>query len=332
MSREKPELTVLLPVYNGEAYLREAIDSILEQTFDDFELLIVNDASQDESVAIIESYTDKRIRLLHNETNLGLAATLNRGLAEARSRWVARHDQDDISHKERLAHQMAYVRKHPETVLLGAQAMMIDEAGRIHRPVYVPRDPYAIRLRACFGNPVLHGTVLYDRDVVLYRYGGYDPNFPNCEDFEFWSRMLRDGVCLRNLRHSLLKYRQHGGSMRSAISGRKNEDYRLTLEANLRHILGEIPEIERISLRVWSFVLKTQYYEGGSVMQHDILAVINVIKHFDRLHPARARSLSLRMEKLRLFLVACLHAHGFGVSFRYAFRGVLRTLFRGSFA
>src|SRR4051794_29608800 len=114
-----PKVTVLLAVYNGERYLREAIDSILGQTFQDFEFLIINDGSTDSTREIILSYHDPRIRLVDNEDNIGQTRSLNRGLALAAGQFVARQDADDISEPERLASQVAFLEIHPEVVLLG---------------------------------------------------------------------------------------------------------------------------------------------------------------------------------------------------------------------
>lgn len=113
---QKPLFSVLMPVYNGEKYLREAIDSILEQTLTDFEFLIIDDGSKDNSVQIINSYNDPRIRLVKNETNLGISKTLNRGIEMASAEFIARMDADDISYPARLQKQYDYLIKHPRVL------------------------------------------------------------------------------------------------------------------------------------------------------------------------------------------------------------------------
>ena len=114
-----PKVTVLMPVYNGEKYLKEAITSILLQTFDDFEFLIINDGSSDASVDIIQSFRDPRIRLVHNDTNIGLIATLNKGLKLAHGKYVARMDQDDISLPRRLEKQTYFMDNNPDVGVCG---------------------------------------------------------------------------------------------------------------------------------------------------------------------------------------------------------------------
>src|SRR4051812_15533497 len=118
---EAPKISVLLPVYNAEPYLKEAIDSVLQQTFADFELIIINDGSKDRSADIIKSYTDKRILFIDQE-NIGLSATLNKGIALARGEYIARQDNDDISRPERFRKQVTYLDAHPRTMLLGTAA------------------------------------------------------------------------------------------------------------------------------------------------------------------------------------------------------------------
>lgn len=322
------KITVLLPLYNGQRFLRKAIDSILAQTYSHFQLLIIDDGSTDESVSIVKSYSDPRIHLLHNESNIGLAATLNRGLQEAKTVWVARHDQDDISFKDRFARQLAYLKKHPDTVLLGGQGTMIDEGGRFQRPLYVPSDRLAVQFRACFGNPFLHGSVVMNREVVLNEFGGYKKNGSDCEDFELWTRMLQKNKKITNLKNRLIYYRQHPNSMRAAVVGKTNFDFKECLKANLFSLLGESDEIYEVSNRIWAFILKTQYIEGGAVSLRDVLAIRKAILLFNSKYNL-SKSIPLRKEKARLHLVSMLHSSGLGVTFRYAVRGFFRSIFLG---
>lgn len=121
MTNRLPSVTILMPVYNGERFLRQTIESILNQTFTDFEYLIIDDASTDTSRDIIRCFNDPRIRLVENVKNDGLIKTLNRGLALAQGEYIARQDQDDISHPTRIEKQFAFLNDNPEIVLLGTQ-------------------------------------------------------------------------------------------------------------------------------------------------------------------------------------------------------------------
>jgi len=142
------QVTIIMPVYNGEVYLREAIDSILDQTLTDFEFLILNDGSSDHSVDIVRSYDDPRIRLVENEANLGVVQTLNRGLDLANGTFIARMDCDDRSLRDRLARQVAFLDDHPEVGICGTWMEAIGaRAGYIWR---YPTDPERIRCSLLF--------------------------------------------------------------------------------------------------------------------------------------------------------------------------------------
>jgi hypothetical protein len=222
-------LSVLLPVYNGAAFLRAALDSVLAQTFRDFELLVIDDGSSDGSAEIAASFADSRVRLLRHERNLGLARTLNAGLEAARSPLVARQDADDLSHPERLARQVAFLDAHPEIALLGTQGWAIDETGRRSGDLDKPCDPAGIAWLMMFDNAFLHTSVVFRRDVVL-GLGGYDPAFVYCQDYELWSRLLRAHRAA-NLPDRLVLSRLHGGSMTETV---QKDHERQTIEVMTR--------------------------------------------------------------------------------------------------
>ncbi len=160
-----------MSVYNGEKYLREAIDSILGQTFKDFEFLIIDDGSTDSSVEIIRSYADPRIRLIQNEENIGLSRSLNKGLKLARGEYIARMDADDISLPRRLAAQVGLLDKQPDIGLVGTSIQLIDcdgERMHVHR---VPTTHAQILWALCFTTPLAHPSVVF-RKVIIECVGG----------------------------------------------------------------------------------------------------------------------------------------------------------------
>ncbi len=215
MTDRKPIVTVLMPVYNGERYLRESIESILGQTFTDFECLIIDDGSIDASRDIIRSYCDPRIRLIENIDNLGLIKTLNCGLALAKGEYIARQDQDDISYPERLEKQVAFLNSHPEIAMLGTRINNIDEQGR-KSTLYgycIVCSELAIRWQLMFDNPFVHPSVMM-RAKIVSDIGGYDERFPECEDYDLFSRLVYVHRAA-NLKEILFAYRQHLGSMNS---------------------------------------------------------------------------------------------------------------------
>src|SRR6266498_4162605 len=156
-----PLVTVLMSVYNGERYLSEAIDSIINQTFADFEFVIINDGSTDSSREIINAYRDPRIRLVDNSQNIGLPKSLNLGLALARGEYVARQDADDISHPTRFEKQVEYLDDHGEVVVLGTRVWNMDESGRIyHSPLWDHScTDVGIRWLCMFESPFTHSSV-----------------------------------------------------------------------------------------------------------------------------------------------------------------------------
>ena len=209
---QSPLVSVLLPVYNGEPYLKAAIDSILAQTFTDFECIIIDDGSSDGSAALILGLDDPRIRF-YQQANRGLPATLNRGLSLARGVFIARQDQDDLSHPDRLGLQVAYLQSHPECVLLGTWAQMMEVDRPVNRYHRHPVDDLTLRYQLLFNNPFVHSSVLM-RSEAVHRVGGYsmDPEKQPPEDYELWSRLSREGT-VANLGQVLLTYREVPGSM-----------------------------------------------------------------------------------------------------------------------
>lgn len=212
MIATSPQISVVLPVYNGSPYLESAVSSILAQSFKNLELIIIDDGSTDNSAAILDSFDDPRIRVFH-QANQGLASTLNRGISLARGAYVARQDQDDLSDPNRLALQVAYMEAHPECVLLGtwAQIMEVDQlAERFHRH---PVDESTLRYQLLFNNPFVHSSVLLRRSALI-QVGGYtiDPERQPPEDYELWSRLSRIGS-VANIGEVLLIYREIPGSM-----------------------------------------------------------------------------------------------------------------------
>jgi len=188
-----PTVTVIMPVYNAAAHLREATESILAQTFADFELLVVDDGSSDDSVAVLRSHEDARLRLERNEHNLGLVATLNAAVRRATGRYIARMDADDVSLPTRLAEQVAYLDTHPEVSGVSVAYETIDEQNRgvstdygLHRPV----GPALVRWSLHFGSFFCHAASMLRREV-FDALGGYDPAFVHAEDYELWLRAAR---------------------------------------------------------------------------------------------------------------------------------------------
>jgi glycosyltransferase involved in cell wall biosynthesis len=222
-----------MPVYNAEKYLRVAIESILGQTFSDFEFLIIDDGSTDQSVAIIQSYQDPRIRFYQNATNLGISCTLNRGIELSTTGLIARMDADDISYPERLEKQLNYMDTHPECGLVSCSVRVIAEDGRFIRQDKFNSDHYYYNLTfICW---IYHPSVLYQKKVVKEA-GVYSVTYS--EDFElFWQISRRSKIY--NLPEVLLDYRVTKGSLHQVT---KKQEYEVAQQQqvlrNIRYYVG----------------------------------------------------------------------------------------------
>ena len=204
-----PRISVIMSVYNGERYLREAIESILNQTFADFEFIIVNDASTDSSLAIIQSYQDERIRVISNEINIGLTKSLNKAITEARGEYIARQDADDISLPNRFEEQIKYFEHHPETALLGTSKYVIDEDGKILRKAIVLLKTSKDLLKT---NAITHGSAMFKK-AIIDELGGYNELVRYSQDYELWLRIAKHHD-VRSLRQILYKLRYHSENVR----------------------------------------------------------------------------------------------------------------------
>ena len=201
-----PMISVVMSVYNGEKYIREAIESILNQTFSDFELIILDDGCTDHTEEIIKEYTDKRIRYTKNPGNLGLAGSLNRGLELARGKYIARMDSDDVALTDRLQKQVDYMENHPDVILLGGQSELLQNDIVMKNDFHAPVEDDEIRLMILYHNPFLHPTVMIRGDVVRKNALRYQNRY--VDDYDLWIRMLPYGK-MHNLEDTLLKYRVH---------------------------------------------------------------------------------------------------------------------------
>lgn len=215
-------ITVLLPVYNGEKYIVESINSILGQSFAQFELLIIDDGSQDKSAEIINSYSDQRIRFLQNTKNIGLINTLNRGIDSARGKYIARMDADDICHPERLFMQVKVLEEQPEIDLVASIINLIDAAGQIKGAWRADRECLNFKeLLQClpFENCIAHPSVMIRADVLKrFRYSLCSKD---AEDYELWLRMASVGHKFYKINTPLLFYRIHHQSVSNTSNLRR---------------------------------------------------------------------------------------------------------------
>src|SRR4051812_14714508 len=205
-----PLVSVLLAVRDDARFLPEAIDSVLNQTLADLELVVVDDASTDETPRVLSDVDDARLVVLRNDTRLGLAASLNRALEEASGKYAARLDADDVAASGRLARQVERLRARPQVAIVGSAVTDLDEHGAPGRTHVMPAGAVPVRWHALFSSPFFHPTVLVDREALEMHGLRYDPAFDESEDYDLWTRLLAfvDGD---NVREGLVLKRVHPG-------------------------------------------------------------------------------------------------------------------------
>lgn len=216
----KEYITVLMPVYNAERFLRETIQSLRAQTFTDFEVLLYDDGSTDDSLQIARTNADDRFVIRDSDVNRGYVHWLNVGLSEARGEFIARMDADDIALPERFERQVEFLRSHPDVGLVGTACTVVDSAGAELFPIVKPATDVEIRWAALLDNPFLHPTVMFRRSALAGNIGSYDASLMPTEDYDLWVRML--GVTKgANIPEVLLRYRQHNKQVSEALRVRQ---------------------------------------------------------------------------------------------------------------
>lgn len=205
-----------MPVHNGEKYLRPAMESILGQTFTDFEFIIINDGSTDSTESIINSYEDDRIVLIKNKEKIGVSKSLNKAVEISKGEYIARMDADDISLPGRLEKQLIFLENHEEIGVLGSNACLINSEGKEIGKYIRPESPQLIKWTALFSNPMIHPSIMARAHIL--KENKYDESFKNGQDYELWSRLIfTKNISFTNLNEPLIRYRIHGSSVTKKI-------------------------------------------------------------------------------------------------------------------
>jgi glycosyltransferase involved in cell wall biosynthesis len=196
-----------MPTWNAETFLAEAIESILSQSFTNFELIVLDGASTDNTLRILANYDDRRIRVVQAPEK-GIVSALNFGIQEARAPWIARHDADDISSRNRFETQWYALKNHAGAVFSHTDVEFIGEGKESMRYARLPRSRALLALRLCWQCPIVHGTVMFSKERAI-AVGGYRTK--QAEDFDLWGRLIDDGPCI-GIPEKLLKFRLHAVS------------------------------------------------------------------------------------------------------------------------
>jgi len=249
-----PKVTVLMPVYNSEKYLQKAIDSILNQTFTDFEFLIINDASTDNTAKIIKSYKDLRIKIITNKKNIGITKSLNLGLKISKGKYLARMDADDICLPNRLIKQVTFLDKNIACLLVAARVKTIGrKSDRYSQGLNDSRylDYESIKNQLPERNCLAHSSIMA-RAPLVKKYQ-YDENLNSCQDYELWLRLCADNYRIEKINEILLYRRMKPFLFSNRDIKRISESK--TIKAKLTFFLKRIKE-----LKIGVFELKVAFY------------------------------------------------------------------------
>jgi GT2 family glycosyltransferase len=247
-----PKVSVVMSVYNDERYLRDAVESILDQTFRDFEFIIINDGSTDGTVEIIHSYCDPRIVLVKNDTNVGLTKSLNKGLRLARGEYIARQDPDDLSLPQRLGTQIAYLEQHKHVGLLGTAYYTMDSQGQHIATNRHPLRDTEIRWKILFCNAFCHTSVMFRRKVFPTSDIFYDEALLYSQDYDLWVRLLGHTYAA-NLQAPLVAFRMHESSITATRYGEQQHIASTIAAQQIKKLLPQRPltRSEIDTLRRW---------------------------------------------------------------------------------
>lgn len=228
-----PLISVLMPVYNSGAFLKESIDSVLSQTFSDFEFIIINDGSSDNSEEIILTYKDSRIKYYKNEQNLGLISTLNKGIDLCNAKYIARMDADDICMPERLQKQYDFMESHAEVGVCGCDYIHFGKGKQIYHKSHHSHD--IILGWMLFNSSMVHPALIMRKDLLSNEKPYLNPKYKHVEDYELWSRLIFKSK-FHNMPEPLLKYRIHASQVSKKYRGEQIENGNLVRRALLEKV------------------------------------------------------------------------------------------------
>jgi glycosyltransferase involved in cell wall biosynthesis len=252
---DSPLVSVILPAYNSERFLHKAIESILNQAYRNFELLLINDGSTDSTRQIMQSFSDERIRIIDNHGNKGLVYSFNTGIEQAKGKYIARMDADDISYPERFAVQVDWLERNPSTSIVAAYIEFIDEEDKpagtwpLDRKVITYKE---IRHMLPRENCIAHPTVMGRADV--FRQFMYMP-YQKTEDYDLWLRIATAGLVIEKIPQVLLKYRVHQSSYTSSKLRKRNNPSWQVFMGKYRFVIHEIKKG-----KINSFIIKTMLW------------------------------------------------------------------------
>jgi glycosyltransferase involved in cell wall biosynthesis len=231
MTNSKPTISVIMPVFNGEKYLRDAIDSILAQSYKAFELIVIDDGSTDHTSEILNTYGNNI--LVIRQSNSGIELALNTGLNRSQGKYIARMDADDLALVDRFKKQVEFLEEHPDIGMIGSYANLLDADGNELGLLSEPTSDIAIRWQSLFLCPFIHPSVMIRKHILTQNNLEYDPRFTHIGDYDLWTRLLAH-TRVANLNIPLIKYRVHPASITSIAKEVMKENHYRVSERSIR--------------------------------------------------------------------------------------------------
>lgn len=280
MDNSSPLVSVVMSVFNGEAYIASAIESVLNQTYENFEFILLNNASTDRTKNIVLSYKDTRTLFVDNPANLGFTSSLNKGCRMAKGKYIARLDADDIAHPKRIEKQVDFLEKNPDISVLGTCYVLIDSVGNEIKNVVMPDTEEKIFLQTLFTSPVCHSSVFIKRSVMNHLHY-YPENFPYYQDYALWINVIKSGYKICNLREYLVSVRQH----ENTATGKHFQERHMTENVGAYKVI--IKDILKMDISEKEAEnLYTLYYMIDELKNEDLENAIITLKRIsDRLVP-----------------------------------------------
>lgn len=267
MEKKNKKVSVVMPVFNSELFLTEAIESVLVQSFRDFELVIVNDGSTDSTQKILNGFEDKRITIINNEINLGLIYSLNRGISESNSEYIIRMDSDDISVSDRFEILVKYMDENPE---VGACSSFFEFGINSNRVIKYPLSHEEIYLNFLNSCPFGHAPAILRRTVLVENNLNYDSDFIHSEDSNLWIRML-NVTCFANIPDMLYQVRLHPNSVTQKYPEQVNSSFQKSRNIHFANICTRLNE----PVTILPFSNRDNYYNHIIKLEDKILKLIN---------------------------------------------------------
>lgn len=283
-----PRVSVIMAAHNAGRFVAEAVESILRQTMPDWELIVVDDASTDDTPEVLRRFNDARITILRNEQNSGPAVSRNRALEAARGEYIAILDADDVALPQRLERQVQFLEEHRDVSAAGSWAEKIDETGRVLDLWQTPTHPAQIEFMMTHTCPLLHPSAMA-RVEALRSIGGYDPAYSCAQDYDIWVRLALEGHRFACLPEVLIRYRSSAGQISTA---RRAEQARYAARAAERYVkakLGWTPEAGQMA--AYRAILDAaSAFPPELDLDEGIATLRSVFRDFSRHMPAESRA------------------------------------------